>query len=70
MSNRIIVDITEIYEIKDRKQRELAFYQEQLEELQVKMAWLNHEIKLTENIIVMIEQETVLDIAENLKKKR
>jgi prefoldin subunit 5 len=68
MSNKIIVDLTEVYEIKKRKQEELAYYQEQLEALQQKMYWVTHEIKVTETIIFMIEEEMIVDVGREVKK--
>jgi hypothetical protein len=65
----VIVDLTEIYEIRDRKERELAYYQKCLEELHIKMGFIQHEIKVTNTIIDMIEEERVLDIKEHMHKR-
>ena len=69
-SNKIIVDISEVFELKQRKQEELNFYQEQLEALQFKMSMISQEIQLTEQIIIMIEREAIVDIKQELKKKK
>lgn len=65
----VIVDLTEIYEIRDRKERELAYYQKCLEELHVKMGFIQHEIKVTNTIIDMIEEERVLDIQDHMLRR-
>jgi len=65
----VIVDLTEIYEIRDRKEPELAYYQKCLEELHVKMGFIQHEIKVTNDIIDMIEEEKVLDIKDHMLRK-
>jgi prefoldin subunit 5 len=43
--------------MKQRKEEELAYYQEQLEILTQKMTWVRHEIDITNHIIDLIEQE-------------
>ena len=69
MDKKIIVDISEVFELKKRKQDELDFYQKQLEELQFKMSMITQEIRLTEQIIIMIEHETVVDIDKKIRNK-
>lgn len=66
----LIVDITDIYEHKKRKEDELKFYQEELEKLHIKLGKIHKEIGVTETIINMIENEQVLDIKEKIKEKR
>ena len=56
-SNSNIVIITDVLEMKQRKEEELAYYQEQLEILTQKMTWVRHEIDITNHIIDLIEQE-------------
>ena len=41
-----------------------------MEKLMQKLARLNHEIGVTETIISLIEQETVLDFKESIEEKR
>ena len=65
----VIVDLTEIYEIRDRKERELAYYTKQLEELHTRMGFIQQEIKVTNTIIDMIEDERVLDIKEHMLRR-
>lgn len=57
MSNTNIIIITDVIEMKNRKEEELAYYQEQLEILISKMEWTRKEIDLTEHIIGLIERE-------------
>ena len=67
---KLIIDITDIYEQRDRKEKELQFYQEELEKLMKKMGMLQHEIGVTETIIRLIENEQVLDLQNAIKEKR
>lgn len=43
-----------------RKDAELAFYQGELAKLHTKLGWLTQEIRVTQTIIDLIEQERVL----------
>lgn len=56
-SNTNIVIITDVLEMRQRKEEELVYYQEQLEILTQKMQWVRHEIDITNHIIDLIEQE-------------
>ena len=60
-----IVLLHDVYAIKEQKERELAYYREQLELIQEKLIWIEREYKLTKDIIKMIEQETVVAIKPN-----
>ena len=60
--------ITELLDIRARKQKELEFYTQQLDELQLKMVFIQQEIKLTNRIIDMIEKEQIIDIGLHIKK--
>jgi|GEM_PF-6520351 hydroxymethylpyrimidine/phosphomethylpyrimidine kinase len=64
----LIIDITEIFQHKQRKEKELEFYRKELEKLQFKMYMVSQEIKVTETIIGMIETEKVVDLVEQMKK--
>ena len=57
MSNTNIVIITDVLEMKTRKEEELAYYQEQLDKLLEKMRWVQKEIDVTNHIINLIENE-------------
>ena len=60
--------ISDLLDIRSRKLKELEFYTQQLEELQIKMAFIQQEITLTNKIITMIEKETLIDIGLHIKK--
>ena len=55
-----IVLLQDVYAIKEQKERELAYYREQLEIITEKLIWIEREYKLTKDIIKMIEQESVV----------
>ena len=63
-----IIMISDLLDIRARKQQELEFYNQQLKELQVKMVFIQQEINLTNKIITMIEQERIIDIGLHIKK--
>lgn len=63
-----ILMISDLLDIRSRKMRELEFYNEQLNELQLKMVFIQQEIALTNKIIDMIEKETIIDIGLHIKK--
>lgn len=64
MSNLIL--ITDILETKLRKEKELEYYQGELEKLQQKMFFLKKDIDITNLIIDMIEKEKIYDIHQNM----
>jgi hypothetical protein len=67
--NAKLIIISDLLDTKSRKEKELAFYNEQLKELQAKMFWVKKEIDLTTNIIDMIEKEKVLDMQKWMKER-
>jgi len=52
-----IISITDIIEQKVRKQKELDFYNSQLEELKRKKFWIEKEIHMAEFIIAAVNKE-------------
>lgn len=64
-----LILLSDIIESKVRKERELDFYQKELEKLQEKMYWLRREIGLNETIIDIIKKDNVIDFKEQLEKK-
>jgi len=58
-----IVLLKDVYALKEQKERELAFYKEKLAELQEKLFWVEKELKLTKDIIKLIQEERVTDLA-------
>ena len=69
MSDSKVIIISDLLDTRARKEKELAFYQDELRKLEEKMKWLRMEIKLTSDIITMIEKEKILDIKEWTQKK-
>ena len=63
-----VVSLTDLIEQRLRKQQELDFYKETLEQLQKKIVVLGKEVDITTLIIDMIEQERVLTIDEKRDK--
>jgi hypothetical protein len=61
-----IILLTDIIDQKLRKEKELAYYQKQLEELQQKMFFLRKDIEITNLCINIIEKEQVVDIRERV----
>lgn len=61
-----IIMLTEVLEQKLRKEKELEYYQKELEKLQQKMFFLKKDIDLTNLIIDLIEKEKVMDLKQNL----
>lgn len=64
-----LIQLTEILETKIRKEKELEFYQKELEKLQQKMFFIKKDIDLTNIIIDIIEQEKVYDIKQHMIEK-
>ena len=52
---KLIINLQEVYEIRNRKERELDYYNKELEKLQIEMAFIKQEINLTNTIIDIIE---------------
>ena len=68
--NGIIIQITDIYEHKKKKEEELEYYQRELEKLQLKLGMIHQEIGVTETIIKMIENEAVVDLSDQIRQKK
>lgn len=64
-----ILLLTDIIEQKVRKEKELEYYQKQLEELQQKMWFIKKEIDLTNMIMSVIETEKAEIMKLPLKKE-
>ena len=63
MSN--LIRITDVLETKVRKEKELEYYQKELEKLQQKMFFIKKDIEITNLIIDMIEKDNVLMIGKD-----
>ena len=68
-SERKIVLLSDFIEQKVRKEKELEYYTQQLEELQKKLFFLNKEIELTNLIIDIIDKEQVINVKNYLEDK-
>jgi hypothetical protein len=64
-----LIQISDILETKLRKEKELEFYQQELEKLQQKMFFVQKDIEITNIIIKMIENESVYDVKQNMIEK-
>jgi len=69
-SNSKIILLTDIYEAKARKEKELAYYKEQLEILNQKMFFIRKDIEITTICINLIENEMVVDIKQLIQEKK
>ena len=64
-----LILLTDFIEQKLRKEKELEFYQKELEKLQEKMYWVKRDIDLTNTIIRVIKDETVVDLVKETERK-
>lgn len=64
-----IIFITDLIDQRIRKEKEIEFYEEQLEEINKKLFWLRKEQQLTQTIIDIIEKEKVVDIREQMYER-
>jgi len=64
-----IVMLADVIENKVRKEKELEFYEEELKKLQEKMFWIKRDIDVTNIILDMIKNETVIDLKERAEEK-
>jgi hypothetical protein len=67
---KLIIDISDIYDQRARKKKELDFYTKELDKLMTKLGMLQHEIGVTETVIRLIENEQILDLQEAIREKR
>lgn len=65
-----IIMLSEVLETRVRKQKELEYYQAELEKLKEKMFFLQKDIDITNIIIDMIEKENVVDFQQQLLDKK
>lgn len=67
-TSRLII-VEDIYELRDRKQAELEFYNRELIKLQQRMNYIRLEMDLTNRIIDMIERESIVDLRTTFMRK-
>ena len=68
--NSSIILLSDIIEQKLRKERELHFYEEQLELLMVRMESLKKEINVTNTIIRIVSEDKVIDLQQYIEDKK
>lgn len=64
-----IILITDIYELREQKEKELKYYRSKLKELEQKLFFIQKEIDLTNYIIELVEKEKVENINDLIKDK-
>jgi hypothetical protein len=64
-----LILLTDIIEQKVRKEKELEFYEAEIEKLREKMYWLQRDIDVNNIILNMIKNDTVLDVKESMEKR-
>ena len=67
---KFIINISDLYNEKERKQKELEFYTEELNKLMLRLGMLQHEIGVTETIINMIEGEYLVDLKQAIEQRK
>ena len=60
--NGKIISLAEVLESKIVKEKELEFYYEQIKEIQRKIGFLELDLKLTKQIIHIIEKDKVIEV--------
>lgn len=68
MTGSNIIYLSDLIESKLKKEKEIEYYIETMNKLQIKVNELEKEISLTSLIIQMIEQERVLTMDEKRSK--
>ena len=67
---KFIINISDLYDEKERKQKELEFYTQELDKLMLRLGILQHEIGVTETIINMIEGEYLVDLKQAIEQRK
>jgi hypothetical protein len=60
--NGKIISLTEMLESKQIKEKELLYYLDKLKEIQLKIGYLEFDLKLTKQIISMIEKDNIIQV--------
>jgi len=68
-NGKFITSLDDARELKERKQKELEYYLDHLKELQIKISWLEADLKLTNTIIKIIENESILPLDKHPDKE-
>lgn len=67
---KFIINISDLYDEKDRKEKELQFYTKELDKLMLRLGMLQHEIGVNETIINMIEGEYLVDLNKAINARQ
>ena len=65
----MLVRLSDVIDSKVQKEKELEFYQRELQKLNQKMAVLREEITVTNIIIDLVRSEKVRDFKKEFKQK-
>ena len=65
----MLVRLSDVIDSKVQKEKELEFYQRELQKLNQKMAILREEITVTNIIIDLVRSEKVRDFKKEFKQK-
>lgn len=57
-----ILLLTELLDSRARKEKELAFYTQQKERLEIKLTGIRQELRLTDMILELIRKEKLLEV--------
>jgi hypothetical protein len=68
-NERKLVLLTDFIEQRARKDREIKYYEEQLQDIERRLFFLRKEHELTTTIIDIITREKIYDVKEELEKK-
>lgn len=69
MTEGKLILLSDIIETRLRKEKEIEYYQKQLEKINQKMFFLKKDLEITNLIIDMIEKEKVIDLKEQMETK-
>ena len=67
--DKLILDIQDFYDMRKRKEDELAFYHRELEKIQLILSVLRVEMTVTNTIIDLIEREDIIDLREYVQTR-
>ena len=69
MSDRKILFITDLIDQRLRKEKEITYYEKELQKIEEKLFFLRKEKQLTQFIIDIIEKEKVVDLREQMYER-
>lgn len=69
MDGSKIIQIADLIEEKLQKEKELQYYEAELQRLMFKMSMVRQEIQVTETIIKLIENEEIPNLLKEFEKQ-